>query len=138
MSRRRDNRAAGWRRFHPGLRPQQHLPGASGKLGQYIVQHALGRGYDVVGVCREGSVARLDRFKGRITVVPGVTNDRDVIRRAVAGCDGVLTLLAAWGTRWTVVRGSDREDGEGDSLIHEGPAIVGRQTASALAYAAAT
>ena len=29
-------------------------------------------------------------FKGRITVVPGATNDRDVIKRAVAGCDGVL------------------------------------------------
>jgi putative NADH-flavin reductase len=26
--------------------------GASGKLGQYMVQHALDRGYEVVGVCR--------------------------------------------------------------------------------------
>src|SRR5499427_540167 len=73
------------------------IVGASGKLGQYMVQHALDRGYEVVGVCREQSVAKLDRFKGRITVVPGKTNDRDVIRRAVAGCDGVLTVLAPWG-----------------------------------------
>ena len=29
--------------------------GASGKLGQYMVQHALDRGYAVVGVCRERS-----------------------------------------------------------------------------------
>src|SRR5207248_1178248 len=27
----------------------------------------------------------------------GATNDRAVIRRAVAGCDGVLTVLAPWG-----------------------------------------
>jgi NAD(P)-dependent dehydrogenase (short-subunit alcohol dehydrogenase family) len=224
------------------------IVGASGKLGQYMVQHALERGYDVTGVCREQSVPKLDQFKGRITVVPGKTNDREVIRRAVAGCDGVLTVLAPWGiqqyssgtaqavldyaepgarlvfscgwhitrdgkdvysrklkaivkvfgfvgrvmrfaelddqveacrrifasnTRWTVVRGSDLEEGKSqglplwsrhvgdpvlesnktrrvdfalfmvdaltdDALIHEAPAIVGSQTASALAYAAAT
>ncbi len=222
------------------------IVGASGKLGQYMVQHALGRGYEVVGVCREQSVGKLDKFKGRITVVPGATNDPDVIRRAIAGCDGVLVVLVPRGvhgystgtaqavldhappgarlvfscgwhitrdgqdvyswklkalvkiggplarlarfadlndqveacnrvfasdTRWTVVRGSDLEDGESqglpvwsrhvgdpilesnitrrvdfalfmvaalenDELIHEAPAIVGRQTPSALAHAA--
>jgi hypothetical protein len=71
--------------------------GASGKLGKYIVQHALDRGYEVVGVCRERSVSKLDTFKGRITVVPGATNDPQVIRKAVAGCDGVLTVLVPWG-----------------------------------------
>ena len=73
--------------------------GASGKLGQYMVQHCLDRGYEVVGVCREQSVPKLDRFKDRITVVPGKTDDRDVIRQAVAGCDGVLTVLAPWGVQ---------------------------------------
>ena len=73
------------------------IVGASGKLGQYMVQHALDRGYEVVGVCRERSVAKLDTFKGRITVVPGATNDREVIKKAVAGCDGVLTVLVPWG-----------------------------------------
>jgi hypothetical protein len=71
--------------------------GASGKLGQYMVQHALDRGYEVVGVCREESVGKLEAFKGRITVFPGETNDREVIKKAVAGCDGVLTVLAPWG-----------------------------------------
>ena len=71
--------------------------GASGTLGQYMVQHSLGRGYEVVGVCRERSVGKLDRFKGRITVIPGATNDREVIKKAVAGCDGVLTVLVPWG-----------------------------------------
>jgi NAD(P)-dependent dehydrogenase (short-subunit alcohol dehydrogenase family) len=222
------------------------IVGASGKLGQYMVQHALDRGYEVFGVCREQSVEKLDRFKGRITVVPGATNDREVIKRAVAGCDGVLVVLVPRGvhgystgtaqavldhapqgarlvfscgwhitrdgrdvyswklkalvnvlgplarlarfadlddqveacrrvfasdTRWTVVRGSDLEEGESqglpvwsrhvgdailesnitrrvdfalfmvealenDELVHEAPAIVGRQTPSALAHAA--
>ncbi|MCK0118564.1 NAD(P)H-binding protein [Isoptericola sp. S6320L] len=75
------------------------IVGASGKLGQYMVEHALERGYEVVGVCRERSVPKLDRFAGRITIVPGPTNDPDVIRRAVAGCDGVLTVLAPWGVQ---------------------------------------
>ena len=219
------------------------IVGASGKLGQYMVEQALERGYEVVGVCRERSVEKLDRFKGRITVVPGATNDRKVIERAVAGCDGVLVVLGPRGvhgyatgttqavldyapearlvfscgwhisldgqdvyswklkalvkiagplaklarfadlddqveasrrvfasdTRWTVVRGSDLEEGEsqglpvwsrhvGDAilesnitrrvdfvrfmvaaldnneLVHEAPAIVGRETPSALAH----
>ena len=75
------------------------IVGASGKLGQYMVQHALDRGYEVVGVCRERSVAKLDPFKGRITVFPGATNDREVIKKAVAGCDGVLTVLVPWGAQ---------------------------------------
>jgi nucleoside-diphosphate-sugar epimerase len=40
------------------------IVGASGKLGQYMVQHALDQGDEVVGVCRPQSVAKLDRFKG--------------------------------------------------------------------------
>jgi NAD(P)H-binding len=221
------------------------IVGASGKLGQYMVQHTLDRRYEVVGVCRKQSVEKLDRFKGRITVVPGATNDPDVIRRAIAGCDGVLVVLVPRGvngystgtaqavldhappgarlvfscgwhisrdgqdvyswklkalvkiggplarvarfadlndqvdacnrvfasdTRWTVVRGSDLEEGESqglpvwsrhvgdpilesnitrrvdfalfmvaalenDKLIHEAPAIVSRQSPSALAHA---
>ena len=71
--------------------------GASGKLGKYMVQHALDRGHEVVAVCRERSVSKLDAFKGRITVIPGATNDRRVIQEAVAGCDGVLTVLVPWG-----------------------------------------
>lgn len=218
--------------------------GASGKLGQYMVQHCLEKGFEVVAVCRPQSVHKLERFKGRISVIPGFTNDRDVIKTAVAGCDGVLTVLAPWGvqqyssgtaravmdyaepgarlifscgwhisqdgqdvyswklklfvkvfgafarllrlvelndqvaaaqlifesdTRWTMVRGSDLEEGESqglpvwsrhvgdpilasnltrrvdfalfmvealenDDLIHEAPAIVGRQSPSALAH----
>ena len=73
------------------------IVGASGKLGQYMVQHALDRGYEVVGVCREESVAKLDAFQGRITVVPGATNDAEVVKRAVSGCDGALVVLVPRG-----------------------------------------
>ena len=223
------------------------IVGASGKLGRYMVQHALDRGYEVVGVCREQSVGKLAEFEGRITVAPGATDDREVIGRAVAGCDAVLVVLVPRGvhgystgtaqavldlappgarlvfscgwhitldgrdvyswklkalvkvfgplarlarfadlddqieacrrvfasdTRWTVVRGSDLEEGESqgvpvwsrhvgdpilesnitrrvdfalfmveavedDDLVHEAPAIVSRQSPSALAHASA-
>jgi uncharacterized protein YbjT (DUF2867 family) len=221
--------------------------GASGKLGKYMVQHALDRGYEVVAVCRDKSVGKLAEFEGRINIVPGATDDREVIKRAVAGCEGVLVVLVPRGvhgyssgtaqavldqaepgarlvfscgwhitrdgqdvyswrlkalvnvagrlarlarvvdlddqveaaqrifasdTRWTVVRGSDLEEGdsqglpvwsrhvgdpvlesnitrrvdfalfmvealEDDDLVHEAPAIVSRQSPSALADAAA-
>ena len=220
--------------------------GASGKLGKHLVQHSLDQGHEVVAVCRDKSVGKLIEFEGRITIVPGATDDRDVIERAVAGCDGVLVVLVPRGvhgyssgtaqavlghaepgarlvfscgwhitrdgqdvysrklkaivaifgplariarfadlddqveacrrifasdTRWTVVRGSDLEDGasqglpvwsrhvgdsilasnitrrtdfglfmtealDDDGLVHEAPAIVSRQSPSALAYAA--
>lgn len=71
--------------------------GASGKLGKYMVRHCLDRNYDIVGVCREKSVPKLDEFKDQIAIFPGRTNDREVIKKAVQGCDGVLTVLAPWG-----------------------------------------
>ena len=71
--------------------------GASGKLGQYMVQHALERRYEVVCVCRAKSVPKLDRFAGQIRVFAGPTNDRDLVQRAVEGCQAVLTVLVPWG-----------------------------------------
>jgi hypothetical protein len=75
------------------------IVGASGKLGKYMIQHALDRGYEVVGVCRERSVSKLDAFKGRIKILAGATNDLEVMEKAVSGCDGVLTVLVPWGFR---------------------------------------
>ena len=73
------------------------IVGASGKLGQYMTLQALERGYEVVGVCREESVGKLDAFEKHIEIVPGRTDDREVIERAVAGCDGVLVVLVPRG-----------------------------------------
>lgn len=75
------------------------IVGASGKLGRYMVRHALARGHEVVGVCRAQSVGKLDEYKERISIVPGATNDRAVIKQAVEGCDGVLTVLVPWGVQ---------------------------------------
>jgi NAD(P)-dependent dehydrogenase (short-subunit alcohol dehydrogenase family) len=84
---------------HRGDRPSRRVcvVGASGKLGTYMVEHALDRGYEVVAVCREQSVAKLAGFADRITIEPGATDDRDVIQPAVAGCDGVLVVLVPRG-----------------------------------------
>ena len=73
------------------------IVGVSGKLGQYMAEHALERGYEVVGVCRAVSIDKLGELRERITVVPGATNDRDAIGRAASGCDGVLTVLVPIG-----------------------------------------
>jgi hypothetical protein len=62
-----------------------------------MVRHALEGGHDVVAVCRAQSVGRLDEYADRITVVPGPTNDPDVIAEAVQGCDGVLVVLVPFG-----------------------------------------
>lgn len=72
--------------------------GISGKLGQYMTEHALARGYEVTGVCRPESVDKLARFADKITLVPGSTTDPVVIRKATEGADGVLTVLVPWGT----------------------------------------
>ncbi|MFO0627123.1 MAG: NAD(P)H-binding protein [Polyangiales bacterium] len=82
---------------HPRPMRRVCIVGASGKLGRYMIQHALDRGYEVVGVCRPESVDKLAPFAGRITVIPGRTDDRAVIARAVRGADGVLVVLAPIG-----------------------------------------
>lgn len=137
------------------------IVGASGKLGQYMVQHSLDRGYELVGVCRKQSVRKLDAFRERITIIPGASNDREVIKNEVAGgarlvfsCGWHITrdgqdvyskkfrwmvgafswfarlirvvdindqvdacrLVFASDSRWTVVRGSDLEEGESQGL----------------------
>ncbi|MCF7923114.1 MAG: NAD(P)H-binding protein [Candidatus Marinimicrobia bacterium] len=75
------------------------IVGASGKLGKYMVQHCLDLGYEVVGVCREKSVGKLVDYQDKMTILPGATNDRALIKKALDGCDGVLTVLVPWGVQ---------------------------------------
>lgn len=131
--------------------------GASGKLGQYMIQSCLDRGYEVVGVCLRTLVSVFG-FVGRLTRMAEL-DDQVLACRRIFESD----------TRWTVVRGSDLEEGPSqglpvwsrhvgdaalasnrtrrvdfalfmvqalvdDSLIGEAPAIVGCQTASARAH----
>lgn len=75
--------------------------GASGKSGRFLVEECLAKGYEVVGVCRPSSVPKLDDLAERMTIVPGLTADREVVRRAVAGCEGVITIIIAPGRKST-------------------------------------
>ena len=73
------------------------IVGVSGKLGRYMLQHALAQGYEVVGVCRAKSAHKLDAYKDKLQLFTGRTNDAALIKRAVAKCDAVLTVLVPWG-----------------------------------------
>lgn len=73
------------------------IVGASGKLGQYMIEHALAAGYEVNAVCREQSLPKLARFVGRIRLFGAATDDVDTIRQASAGCAAVLVVLVPWG-----------------------------------------
>lgn len=64
-----------------------------------MIQHALDRNFEVVGLCRQQSVPKFIQFSDRITIIPGRTDDRSVIREAVSNCDGVLTVLVPWGVQ---------------------------------------
>ena len=55
------------------------IVGASGKLGQYMVQHCLDKGYKVVGVCRSKSVDKLDKYKNWMTRLKRVSGFSKVI-----------------------------------------------------------
>jgi len=72
--------------------------GACGKLGTRLVRESLRRGYQVVAVCRDSSVGRLDAFSDRdgftVTSAP-VVSDEATLTQALAGCDAVVAILIA-------------------------------------------
>lgn len=78
---------------------QKHLAiiGASGKLGRYMIEEALGHGYRVTAVCRPQSVDKLQPWQGLIEVLPAYTNDREALQKLLPHVDGVLTVLVPWG-----------------------------------------
>jgi uncharacterized protein YbjT (DUF2867 family) len=99
---------------------------ASGKLGRYMVQHALDRGYELV---RAGGTSRATartctrgRSKALVNVAGGLARLARLLKSNITrGVDFALFMVAAL---------------ENDELVHEAPAIVGCQTPSALAHAA--
>jgi len=82
-----------------GVIRQVAIIGASGKLGQYMVQQALQRGWSVTAVCREQSVGKLARFAGQIRIVAGDTDNRQVIQQALSAADAVFCVLVPWGIK---------------------------------------
>jgi len=67
------------------------IVGASGKLGKHIVEHALDRGYDVVAVCREQSVGKLDAAMSHARRLPVVRKAARVACRFLC-CPGLIVL----------------------------------------------
>lgn len=69
--------------------------GASGKTGVELVRQTLERGYDAVGVCRDSSAGKLDRFTGRdgfTAMTAPVVSDETMLTRALAGCDAAVVV----------------------------------------------
>ncbi len=78
--------------------------GISGKLGLLLAQHGLAEGHEVTGLCRPDSASKLSSFGDSIGLVTSDTSDPGTNSRAVAGCDGVLTVLVPWGTHGMATR----------------------------------
>ena len=76
-------------------RAQEHrtiaLLGATGMVGRFIIQESLERGYDVRALAR--TPAKLDEYRGQITVIKGDALDPVVIRQLLSGSDVVLSAL---------------------------------------------
>ncbi len=69
------------------------LFGATGHLGQGILDEALARGYDVIAVVRDP--ARLERRHDKLHVVTGDVAKPDTWLDAVRGSDAVVASLSA-------------------------------------------
>lgn len=69
------------------------LFGATGHIGQGILDEALSRGYDVVAIVRDP--ARLPQKNAKLTVVTGDVSNASTWLDAVRGADAVVASLSA-------------------------------------------
>lgn len=67
------------------------LLGATGMVGRFIIRESLARGYDVRALAR--TPAKLDEYRGQITVIKGDAREPAVIRELLSGSDVVLSAL---------------------------------------------
>ncbi|SEF48093.1 NAD(P)-dependent oxidoreductase [Vibrio hangzhouensis] len=91
------------------------IVGASGKLGQYLIEWSLKEGYRVNAVCRPQSVDKLQRFGDQIDIYPAWTDNQNVVAQAIEGCDAVLTVLVPWGL-------NDYSSGTAKAVLNSAPA----------------
>ena len=79
----------------PQTESSQHhtvaLLGATGMVGGYLLEAALGRGYTVRALAR--TPAKLAQFDRRITIIKGDARDPAVIRELLHGSDVVISAL---------------------------------------------
>ena len=66
--------------------------GATGRTGKHAIPLALARGYRVVALVR--NPAKISVKSEGLTIVKGLPTDIDDVRKAMKGCDAVLSLLA--------------------------------------------
>ncbi|UOQ54772.1 NAD(P)-dependent oxidoreductase [Hymenobacter cellulosivorans] len=69
------------------------LYGATGRTGGLILDYALAQGYAVTALVRNPQ--KLTRTSPHLTVVAGSPTDPDIVRRAMAGCQAVVSALSA-------------------------------------------
>ena len=67
------------------------LLGATGMVGEYLVEAALRRGYTVRALAR--TPAKLSQYGSRITIITGDARDPAVIRELLQGSDAVISAL---------------------------------------------
>ena len=70
--------------------------GASGKTGTKLVRESLKREYQVVAVCRDSSIEKLDEFashSGFTLITAPVVSDEATLSQALADCDAVVAVL---------------------------------------------
>lgn len=65
--------------------------GASGGIGKFVVKHALKEGYKVNAYVRNPS--KLDVTHDNLNIIQGQLNEYDKIKRAIEGCDTVISAL---------------------------------------------
>jgi putative NADH-flavin reductase len=70
--------------------------GASGSVGRVIVEEALSRGHEVIGVSRNPKTLKFDN--ARFTAAPGDVTDPDSIAATVRGADVVVISVRDGGT----------------------------------------
>ena len=69
------------------------LYGATGRTGSLLLDYALAQGYAVTALVR--NPAKLTRTSPHLTVVVGSPTDPAAVRRAMAGCQAVVSALSA-------------------------------------------
>jgi putative NADH-flavin reductase len=81
------------------------LLGATGLAGGYILDQALAEGYDVKALAR--TPQKLEKYKGRITIVKGDARDTAALSSLLQGSNVVISAL-----------GPVKADGEGAKMIN--------------------
>ncbi|VVC84653.1 NAD(P)H-binding protein [Sideroxydans sp. CL21] len=67
------------------------LLGATGRTGRHVLEYALSQGIEVAALVRRA--AAITVHSDKLTVVEGSPMNADDVRKAIAGCDAVVSAL---------------------------------------------